>query len=201
MPRPFLIQAGDVNLEAIWHPAHDEIARCVVAHPHPQFGGSMNNNVVDALCEILPMRGVSALRFNFRGVGRSSGSFGGGEPEAGDLLACVRYLAEETDVKVFVAGYSFGAAVACIMAEQTIEAQAYALISPPVGMFDVRYPDKAPTLVLAGDRDPYGEPESVRALAEKNTLVSIIPDVDHFWVGSEELMAHKTADFLVARGH
>ncbi len=88
-------------------------AVAVVCHPHPLYGGSMHNNVVDRLFRDLPAAGVPALRFNFRGVGASEGSHGGGESERGDVVAAIDALASRhPGVPVLVAGYSFGADVA-----------------------------------------------------------------------------------------
>ena len=84
----------NLTLEGLYAPAATGAAPkgAVVCHPHPQYGGSMYNNVVDAALEALWQRGFATLRFNFRGVGESEGSYGGGEGEAQDAAAAVSYM-------------------------------------------------------------------------------------------------------------
>ena len=84
----------------------------VITHPHPLFGGDMANNVVLTAVRALAARGMSALRFNFRGVGRSTGAYGGGIEEADDVVAALAFLKSRTPGPHYVVGYSFGAAVA-----------------------------------------------------------------------------------------
>ena len=84
----------------------------VITHPHPLFGGDMANNVVLTAVRALAARGMSALRFNFRGVGRSTGTYGGGIEEADDVAAALAFLKSRTPGPHYVVGYSFGAAVA-----------------------------------------------------------------------------------------
>src|ERR1044071_6569767 len=83
----------------------------VVAHPHPLRGGSMDSNVVLAVCQGLQAAGIAALRFNFRGVDGSEGEHGEGIAEAGDVLGALSFLAEQPSIdarRVGLAGYSFG---------------------------------------------------------------------------------------------
>ena len=84
----------------------------VITHPHPLFGGTMANNVVLTAVRALAARGMSALRFNFRGVGRSTGVYGGGVDEEEDVAAALAFLKSRTPGPHYVIGYSFGAAVA-----------------------------------------------------------------------------------------
>ena len=84
----------------------------VITHPHPLFGGTMANNVVLTAVRALAARGMAALRFNFRGGGRSTGVYGGGVDEAEDVAAALAFLKSRTPGPHHVIGYSFGAAVA-----------------------------------------------------------------------------------------
>ena len=87
----------------------------VVCHPHPLYGGSMYNNVVDAVLEAMHARGFATLRFNFRGVGQSEGEFDNGNGEADDTVAAIRFLIAQKGVRAdgaVLAGYSFGAMTA-----------------------------------------------------------------------------------------
>ena len=110
-------KSGDLTLEGMI--ASPDSARphraAVVCHPHPFYGGSMYNNVVDAVLEALHARGFATLRFNFRGVGQSEGEFDNGKGEADDAIAAIRFLTAQKGVRAdsaVLAGYSFGAMTA-----------------------------------------------------------------------------------------
>src|SRR5215472_2161372 len=109
--------SGELRLEGvIAKPSRSTVERgAVVCHPHPLYGGSMYNNVVEAALEAMWRLGWATLRFNFRGVGRSEGEHGGGAGETDDAAAAVRFLAGELAIgpqKILLAGYSFGAMAA-----------------------------------------------------------------------------------------
>ena len=89
-------------------------AAAVVCHPHPLYGGDRRNSVVDALFRALPEAGMAAVRFDFRGVGQSTGVHGEGAAEAADVAAAIDLLSGRcgTAVPMYLTGYSFGAAVA-----------------------------------------------------------------------------------------
>src|SRR5580704_14581907 len=104
-------RSQDLTLEGLYAPQPDGVKPkgAVVCHPHPQYGGSMYNNVVEAALEALWGRGFSTLRFNFRGVGQSEGSYGGGEGEAADAAAAVGFLRGQPGLRgapMVLAGYS-----------------------------------------------------------------------------------------------
>src|SRR5271154_4775000 len=111
-------KSGDLTLEGmIAYPdgGAKPYRAAVVCHPHPLYGGSMYNNVVDAVLEALHVRGFVTLRFNFRGVGQSEGHFDNGNGEADDAVAAVRFLTKQEEVRAadsVLAGYSFGATTA-----------------------------------------------------------------------------------------
>jgi len=107
---------GDLTLEGVCHlpEGTGPFPVAVVCHPHPLYGGTMDNNVVYAVCQTLCQRGILALRFNFRGVGRSEGMVGGmGDPE--DVVAAISFIIsmDRVDVaRVGLCGYSAGAVAA-----------------------------------------------------------------------------------------
>ena len=108
--------SGELQLEGVLHLPLGEgpFPGVVVCHPHSLYGGSMSNNVVLALCRALTENSIVALRFNFRGVGRSTGSFADGLGEQEDVEAAITYvstLAQVSSDQIGLAGYSFGAAV------------------------------------------------------------------------------------------
>src|ERR1051326_8510985 len=107
-----LIPAPHGQLEAIYRPEHAQAERvALVLHPHPQHGGTMHNKVVFRAARALQEAGYATLRFNFRGVGESTGTFDQGRGEADDARVALDYLlAEQPQAReVIVAGFSFGA--------------------------------------------------------------------------------------------
>src|ERR1700687_2125786 len=107
-----IINGPEVRIEGRYHPARGGTApMALVLHPHPQHGGTMHNKVVYALYQCFVRRGFSTLRFNFRGVGRSQGSFDRGEGELSDAAAALDWMQtyNPNAGSCWVAGFSFGA--------------------------------------------------------------------------------------------
>jgi len=159
----------------------------VICHPHPLYGGDMDNPVVIRAAEVAQSMGVATLRFNFRGVGASSGKHGGGEAEQEDVKAALGALAERLPAgsSVGQAGYSFGAWVAAHVATAA-DLAALALIAPPLGMYDldflVRVP--SPTLLVAGTKDQHCPVEALRQLGQRlGADVEVIEGAEHFFFG------------------
>jgi hypothetical protein len=105
------IRGPGVNLEGRFL-AGGTTGGALITHPHPLYGGSMDNNVVWTARQACAARGMATLRFNFRGVGRSTGAYGDGVAEAEDVVAALAFLKERAAGPYWVIGYSFGAAVA-----------------------------------------------------------------------------------------
>ena len=91
---------GDISLEGEWHlpSATGPFPVVVVCHPHPLYGGNMSNNVVMAICQALPRQSIAAFRFNFRGVGESGGTFGGGIAEQDDIKAALTLVSSAPEI-------------------------------------------------------------------------------------------------------
>lgn len=176
----------------------------VLCHPHPLYGGTMDNAVVLAVAEALTARGLAVLRFNFRGVGGSAGGHEGGEAEAADVGAALEALASRPEVdaaRLGVAGYSFGAAMGLRAACVDPRVRAVVLVAPPVAAFPM--PEGAfctvPKLVIAGTRDEYC-PGSCRetwfeAAAGPKRWVEIA-GADHFFGGRAGEVGGAAASFL-----
>jgi alpha/beta superfamily hydrolase len=164
----------------------------------------MENNVVIAICRALAEGGLGALRFNFRGVGASSGAFGGGLGEGQDARAALDFLAGLDGVDgdcLGLAGYSFGALVALSAADERV--RALAVVSPPAGGLDLASVRQgAPTLLISGDRDDIapaaGLPEMAASLG-RDCEVRSVAGADHFWWGHEEALAATVVQFLRAQ--
>ncbi len=138
-------------------------ATAVIAHPHPLFGGSMNNKVVHMLDKALREIGVHTVRFNFRGVGLSTGEYDNGVGETDDLLAVHRWVCKVLPGnKTWLAGFSFGSYVA-LRAAQIIQPVAMISIAPPVERYDFTSLPRldCPWLVVMGTEDDVVSPQAV----------------------------------------
>jgi alpha/beta superfamily hydrolase len=165
----------------------------VLAHPHPQFGGSMRSIVTAAMFAALPDAGVACLRFNFRGVGRSEGTHGGGHDERADLVAAMDVLSPITEgLPLVLAGWSFGADTALAVGDERV--RGWLAVAPPLrgraAPNMVAPEDPRPKLVVVPQRDQFRPPESARPLVEtwKNTRFDVIPGADHYLVGRTDAL-------------
>jgi uncharacterized protein len=176
----------------------------VICHPHPLHGGDMENNVVRGLAEAFAPAGFAVLRFNFRGVGRSTGQYSEGIGEQEDAKAAVDWLIAQAGVdptRLFLAGYSFGARIALAVASTDPRVCGFIAVAPPVlrGEWPPLHSRHGPKIFLCGDRDPYAPPEVlanlVNSLPEPKHL-RIFPDTDHFFVGQERLVGQHAVKLL-----
>ncbi len=184
------IQAGEISLEARFTPGAAP-AGIVITHPHPLYGGSMDNNVVWTAGRAFGDRGCSTLRFNFRGVGGSTGSFGGGLAEVEDLTAAVALLKSRAPGPCFLVGYSFGAAVAARALLEGLAAAGAVLIAPPIAFMDLDFLPETPGLCLmvAGDRDdlcPLADLEALFRHRQPPVDLRVVSGADHFFGGREK---------------
>jgi uncharacterized protein len=127
---------SDYMLEGVLR-ENEKKAGVVICHPHPLYGGSMDSNVVDAIDSGFFGNGFTTLRFNFRGVGKSSGAYDKGEGEVNDVIASLSFLKENINEDAFVvlAGYSFGAWVASRAAVSAKDIHALFLVSYPFSVY------------------------------------------------------------------
>uniref|UniRef100_A0A7V4G7Z3 Alpha/beta fold hydrolase n=1 Tax=Desulfobacca acetoxidans TaxID=60893 RepID=A0A7V4G7Z3_9BACT len=183
------LEAGGVSLEARFRPGAGP-GGAVITHPHPLYGGSMDNNVVWAAAQALGERGYSTLCFNFRGVGRSTGAYGGGVEEVQDVAAALDFLRSRIAGPLLLAGYSFGAAVAARGLGEGLAADGAVLISPPIAFMDLAFLPDTPhlSLVVVGDRDalcPLAELEALFRKRQPPVAIKVVPGADHFYLGKE----------------
>lgn len=165
----------------------------IIAHPHPLFGGTMDNKVVQTLARAFVQCGYTAVRFNFRGVGASAGEHDAGRGELEDMLAVVRQAAPEGPIAL--AGFSFGAfvmshALATLWPEGRVEKAVF--VGTAASRFDVApVPPQAHdrSLVIHGEADDTVALSAVMAWAGPQILpVTVIPQVGHFFHGQLPLL-------------
>ena len=191
--------SGDLTLEGrIARPDTATVERgAIVCHPHPLYGGSMYNNVVEAALEAMWRLGWATLRFNFRGVGQSEGEHSAGSGEASDAAVAVYFLAGELAIssqQIVLAGYSFGAMAALNAASKLTDLGALMLIALPLRMAesDTLNQFNAPLVLAAGDRDSYCPPTQLQAIHQalgSRAQLKIISGADHFFGGYETELA------------
>ena len=165
----------------------------IIAHPHPLFGGTMDNKVVQTLARAFVQCGYTAVRFNFRGVGASAGEYDAGKAELQDLLAVVQQVAPEGPIAL--AGFSFGAFVTSHALAQLWDqgrVQKVVLVGTAASRFEVApVPADAhdQTLVVHGEADDTVALSAVMDWARPQILpVTVIPQVGHFFHGQLPLL-------------
>ena len=177
----------------------------VLCHPHPLFGGSMDNTVVMAIARAIDATGIATLRFNFRGVGTSEGEFSKGAEEQQDLLAALKLVKQLPHLdarRLALVGYSFGAQVILQGLDKYKRAKALALLSPPLTSFNGSpvATHRKPKLFLVGDADRLAQADRLQeqiAALHPSTRLQVIPGADHSWRGREEAAAQRVAQFLI----
>ncbi|HUY00641.1 MAG TPA: PhoPQ-activated protein PqaA family protein [Candidatus Deferrimicrobium sp.] len=174
----------------------------IVLHPHPQFGGSMHNNVVDAVCEELENK-MFALKFNCRGVGRSEGISSGGVEEGKDIEAAFSFLKMIEGVdqnRIAFIGYSWGTYAGFPVTYKNPEIKLLIGISCPVGLWNYNYLQDCtkPKLLTVGTSDSFAPVEKIKKLFEalKDPKELFMLDTDHFYMGQEKTLAVKISTFL-----
>ncbi|MES2998008.1 MAG: alpha/beta fold hydrolase [Pseudomonadota bacterium] len=161
----------------------------VICHPHPLFGGNLNNKVIYTLARSFQIMGLRTLRFNFRGVGKSQGQYDHGNGETDDLLTLLQWLKITCpDHAIWLAGFSFGAYVAARSAKKWPVEQ-IVCIAPPIENFPFTtlHPFPCPWLLIQGDKDEIVSPTAVfswiESLETNSPHLIIIKGASHFFHG------------------
>jgi alpha/beta superfamily hydrolase len=205
-PEPATLSGPAGPIEAVIEVPEDYPGRrcAIVCHPHPLHGGTLTNKVVHMTARALQERGYATIRFNFRGVGASAGSYDDGRGETGDALAVLdEALRRWPGARPTVAGFSFGAYVAYRVASDRPLAQLIT-IAPPIARFEFQTgPVPAvPWLLIQGDVDEVVDPGAVRAWASDLSpapTVVMIQGASHFFHGQlaalrEAIQSHLVGD-------
>ncbi|MBC2711846.1 MAG: alpha/beta fold hydrolase [Desulfosarcina sp.] len=180
-------QSGEWGMEGLYH-CDKPIKGAVITHPHPLYGGDMFNPVVEAIVAAYQKSGFATLRFNFRGTGRSTGSYDQGIGEQADVAGAVDFLKGEGLQEIHLSGYSFGAWVNAMALQGALSVQGLTMVAPPVAFIDFNDGIRLPMLsaVVAGSRDEFAPPDLIRPLMghwNPDARIDIIEGADHFFFG------------------
>ena len=176
----------------------------LVCHPHPLYGGTMHNKVVFRAAKAAVQAGLPTLRFNFRGVGKSSGSFSDGVGESEDVTAALDYLsARFPAVPVCLIGFSFGASVGLRVGANDPRVVVLVGLGVPVASTDLNYLRgvRKPKLIIQGTQDAFAPRAQVEqffdSLAEPKEI-HWVQDADHFFAGKLEEVQRAIREFLTS---
>jgi len=203
-----IINGPEGRLEGRYHHSKEPNAPIALfLHPHPQHGGTMNNKVVYTLYQNFVRRGFSCLRFNFRGVGRSQGSFARGEGELSDAATALDWMQmyNENASGCWIGGFSFGAWIAMQLLMRRPEIDGFISVAPPANMYDFSFlaPCPASGLMVTGSQDEIVPPESVSKLVDKLRQQrgiaighAIINGANHFFANELEELSEIVSKYL-----
>jgi uncharacterized protein len=195
------------RLEAVlMHPEGVPAAAAVVCHAHPLHGGMMHFKVVFRAAKALQEHGVAALRFNFRGVGRSSGTHDQGRGEQDDVRAALDEMQRRfPGLPLVLGGFSFGSTMALRVAGADARPRAVFALGFPLRMLDeVSFVAAVsrPRLFVQGERDEFGPAEQITALVEplpEPRRLVVVPEADHFFGGRLEEMQQAVSGWAAER--
>jgi len=209
---PEVIISGPAGrIEARYHHEASSFAPiAILLHPHPQFGGTMNNQIVYQLYYAFAQRGFSVLRFNFRGVGRSQGLFDNGPGELADAATALDWLQTyNPDARsCWIAGMSFGSWIAMQLLMRRPEIDGFIAVAPPANLYDFSFLAPCPSsgLMVNGAEDRVVPPDSVKSLVDKlktqrGIVISheMIAGANHFFEGKHEEMLTAVHRYLDQR--
>ncbi|HKX07316.1 MAG TPA: alpha/beta hydrolase [Stellaceae bacterium] len=206
-----IINGPEGRLEGRYH--HSKLPNAPIAlllHPHPQHGGTMNNKVVYTLYHAFVRQGFSALRFNFRGVGRSQGSFARGEGELSDAASALDWLQSynANAAACWIGGFSFGAWIGMQLLMRRPEIDGFISVAPPANLYDFGFLAPCPSsgLIIHGDKDHLVPLESVQKLINKlmhqrdiTIDFRLVRGADHFFQNRLEELDEEVEDYLTKK--
>jgi hypothetical protein len=201
--KPFLIDGPVGQLEALLElpKSGEPTGMAVICHPHPVHGGTMGNKVVHTLSRAFSLQQFASLRFNFRGVGKSAGTFDEGIGEIQDTLAALEWLKENLSAgPMWLAGFSFGGAMA-IQTAVTSSASGLVSVAPATSRFanDLDRQPECPWLIVQGDRDELVDiNETIDYVNSLNPgpQLAIFPQGEHFFHGRLIELRDTVEDFI-----
>ena len=190
-----------------FHHKHPNAPLAIILHPHPEHGGTMNNKITYNLYRTFAERGFNTVRFNFRGVGNSEGTFDNGEGELSDAAAVLDWMQAHNPNAPFawVGGFSFGAWIGMQLLMRRPELNGFISVSPPANMYDFTFLAPCPVsgLMIQGTADELVTAESVEKLAQRLSSqrgIKIeykeIQGADHFFDGHLDTLNDSVAQYL-----
>lgn len=199
--QPVFFAAGSLRLEGRLGLASGPDA-VVITHPHPLYGGDLDNPVVAVLTTAYRRLGYSTLRFNFRGVGASEGRYAAGQGEQNDVRAAAAYLAGLGKIVTDLAGYSFGAWINLHLRPPLATVRRQLLVAPPVALLEfdaVAAPSEL--IVVVGDRDDFAPLATLRKLLpvwQTAARLHVLAGADHFYGNALDRLAARVEAALAA---
>lgn len=168
----FLAAGAVGQIEMMTRGVDDQIEKndwlVVICHPHPEYGGTMDNKVVTTVARAAREAGIASLRFNYRGVGKSEGEYGEFDGECDDFDAVMGWIHQSTDKKRFLlVGFSFGSAIVANRVDHVSGAEHLVLLAPPIERY--AYPSRfpVPAKIVQGTADEVVDSKGVTRWAEQ----------------------------------
>jgi len=181
----------------------------LILHPHPQYGGTMNNKIVVDTFNVFLENEFSVCRVNFRGVGKSDGEFNNGQGELADAAAALDWIERENfdNSQCWISGFSFGSLIAMQLLMRRPEINRFIIISPQPNVYDFSFLSPCPTsgLVIHGKKDELVSSSSIVELKNRldnqkgiNVQFDQITDANHFFSKSEDVLK-KSIDKYISK--
>ena len=202
------IPASHGRLEGLFWQVENPVGAALVCHPHPMHGGTMHNHITYRMAQAFRDRRISALRFNFRGVGRSTGTYDDGRGEVTDAKEALDFLQRsQPGVPLYVGGFSFGCRTGLQLTIQDERVERMLAVGLGVDVFDVEFVTqlRKRTAFIHADRDEYGTLKHLRALLERvpgPTQLFELANSDHLATGRLDAFSAVAAtalDWLLAK--
>ncbi|RLC05035.1 MAG: alpha/beta hydrolase [Deltaproteobacteria bacterium] len=201
MASNIIIECGNINLEGVLHKNSRQKA-VIICHPHPLYGGNMDNQVVVTIAEAFFEKGFTTLKFNFRGTGNSTGMFDNGNGEQEDIRAAMTWLTKNNYQKIYLAGYSFGARMNAAVVSRGCEIEDHIMVSPPAGFMSFEEIANMPStglIVTGGDDDEIAPAALVQKHIDRwqiDPQYEIIKGCDHFYSGCLDRLKAILTEYL-----
>ena len=179
----------------------------IVLHPHPQYGGTMNNRVVQETFNVFMKNGFSVLKLNFRGVGKSEGTFDNGQGELSDAASALDWIERENQdySQCWVSGFSFGSLICMQLIMRRPEVNNFIAVSPQPNVYDFSFLAPCPTSgqVIYSENDELVTKESINELDNRiksqkgvEVLFSKIKNSNHFFKSKEKELTTEIEKYL-----
>lgn len=200
MEETVTIHCNTVRLEGLLNQQSFERG-VVITHPHPLYGGNMENPVVEKILQSYSEKGFTTLRFNFRGTGNSSGMFDNGLGERDDVRAALAYLKDLGVEELSLAGYSFGASVNARVVSAGYALKDHIMISPPMGFMSFDDVARMPStgFILTGSKDDIAPSKLVQEAIDRwgiGPRFEVLEGGDHFYTGCLSLLKNLLVSYL-----